>query len=79
MKEVVLTVASKDYTVNLTDDGFAEAFGNDLKRLIGDKTQISVKDLLTAFIQKCHEYYLGQTNVNSSLDEIISNLDETLK
>lgn len=54
MKEVLLTIAAKDYTIRLEND-FADFFEKDLDRLLDSKNQISVKELLTAFIQKCHE------------------------
>lgn len=78
MKEIVITVAAKDYTINLNDDNFANVLKKDLDRLLQDKGQIGVKDLLTAFIQKCHEDYLQKGNINSSVDKILSDLDKTL-
>lgn len=78
MKEIVITVATKDYTINLNDDNFASVLKKDLDRLLQNKNQIGVKDLLTAFIQKCHEEYLQKSNINSGMDKILSDLDKTL-
>lgn len=73
MREIVLTIAAKDYTIRLEDE-FARAFNDDLQRLLQGKTQFSVKDLLGAFIQKCHEDYKQA----HSMDAILGNLDKTL-
>ncbi|AII14703.1 hypothetical protein CIG11343_0843 [Campylobacter iguaniorum] len=74
MKQIVLTIASKDYTIRLEDD-FAEAFAADIKKLLNDKYQFGVKELLTAFVQKCHENYTQE----SEMDKILGDLDKTLK
>ena len=72
MTEIFLRItakANKDYTVKL-DDSFAEAFERDLERLLDGKKQFEVKDLLHAFMQKCHEYYEQETRINSLLGNI---------
>ena len=72
MTEIVLSItakANKDYTVKL-DDSFAEAFERDLERLLDGKKQFEVKDLLHAFMQKCHEHYEQETRINSLLGNI---------
>lgn len=73
MREIVLTIAAKDYTIRLEDD-FARSFNDDLQRLLQGKTQFGVKELLGAFIQKCHEEYRHTHN----MDKILGNLDKTL-
>ncbi len=74
MKQIILTIASKDYTIRLEDE-FAEAFGENIKNLLQDKYQFGVKDLLTAFIQKCHEAYIQK----EQMDKLLGDLDKTLK
>ncbi|ANE34284.1 hypothetical protein [Campylobacter hyointestinalis] len=74
MKQIVLTIASKDYTISLEDD-FADAFSKDIEKLLQNKYQFGVKDLLTAFVHKCHESYTQ----GSQMDRILGSLDKTLK
>jgi hypothetical protein len=73
MKELVLTIASKDYTVRLDDD-FHEALSKDFERLFGDKTQLSVKDLLTALIEKCHDDYERQKVANKEMSDLLGKI-----
>lgn len=76
MKEIVLHItakASKEYTIKL-DDAFAAAFERDIQKLLGGKTQFDVKELLYAFMQKCHDCYEQETHING----IVGNLSKTL-
>ena len=71
MRQITLTVASKDYNITLDDD-FADYFEADIKKLLDDKHQLAIKDLLTAFVRKCHEHY----EQKSELISILGNIDK---
>ena len=73
MRQITLTVASKDYNITLDDD-FADYFEADIKKLLDDKHQQAIKDLLTAFVRKCHEHYEQKSELNS----ILGNIDKAL-
>ena len=73
MRQITLTVASKDYNITLDDD-FADYFEADRKKLLDDKHQLAIKDLLTAFVKKCHEHYEQKSELNS----ILGNIDKAL-
>ncbi|ARQ97129.1 MAG: hypothetical protein SPI60_05215 [Campylobacter lanienae] len=73
MRQITLTVASKDYNITLDDD-FADYFEADIKKLLDDKHQLAIKDLLTAFVKKCHENYEQKSELNS----ILGNIDKAL-
>ena len=73
MRQITLTVASKDYNITLDDD-FADYFEADIKKLLDDKHQLAIKDLLTAFVRKCHERYEQKRELNS----ILGNIDKAL-
>ncbi|WP_096014981.1 hypothetical protein [Campylobacter lanienae] len=73
MRQITLTVASKDYNITLDDD-FADYFEADIKKLLDDKHQLAIKDLLTAFVKKCHENY----EQKSELSSILGNIDKAL-
>ena len=73
MRQITLTVASKDYNITLDDD-FADYFEADIKKLLDDKHQLAIKDLLTAFVRKCYEHYEQKSELNS----ILGNIDKAL-
>ena len=73
MRQITLTVASKDYNITLDDD-FADYFEADITKLLDDKHQLAIKDLLTAFVRKCHEHYEQKSELNS----ILGNIDKAL-
>ena len=73
MRQITLTVASKDYNITLDDD-FADYFEADIKKLLDDKHQLAIKDLLTAFVKKCHEHYEQTSELNS----LLGNIDKAL-
>ncbi|ARR00122.1 MULTISPECIES: hypothetical protein [Campylobacter] len=73
MRQITLTVASKDYNITL-DDEFADYFEADIKQLLDDKHQLAIKDLLTAFVKKCHENY----EQKSELSSILGNINKAL-
>ena len=51
MRQITLTIGSKDFNITLDDD-FADYFEADIKKLLDDKHQIAPKDLLIAFVKK---------------------------
>lgn len=73
MKKVTISVASKDYTITL-EDSFAASFQKDLEVYLGKKKGLDTKELLTAFVQKCYEFYEAEQKNN----ELIAQLEETL-
>lgn len=71
MKKITLTIASKDYTITL-DEVFCETFEQDLRRFFEDELSMGVKDLLSAFVQKCYETHLQERkmeNLSNSINE----------
>lgn len=69
MKQIVFTIASKDYTISLEDD-FAKTFDDDIEKLLHGRYKFGVKDILTAFVQKCHEAYMQDLQTNEILDDV---------
>ncbi|ASM40475.1 hypothetical protein CSPB12327_00080 [Campylobacter sp. RM12327] len=74
MKKIVISVNSRDYTITLEDE-FAVAFERDMQIFLDGKKTFSVKDLLTAFVQKCQENYFQ----DKELKELIKNISDELK
>lgn len=74
MKKVTVTIASKDYTITL-DKSFAASFESDMNRFLGSNKGLDVKELLTAFVQKCYEGYCTQ----QTLDTVSLKIDDTLE
>ena len=56
MKQITLTVSSRDYTITLDDD-FAEVFERDWKKFMGGKKFIEPRELINAFVEKSYESY----------------------
>ncbi|MGP1485957.1 MAG: hypothetical protein ACTTJC_07745 [Campylobacter sp.] len=56
MKTITVTISSKDYTISLEDE-FAKSFEHDWQVFLGGKKYLEVKQLLSAFVQKCYENY----------------------
>ena len=56
MRQISLNIASKDFNITL-DDEFADYFEEELRHYLDDKNLLTIKALLTAFIQKCYENY----------------------
>jgi hypothetical protein len=73
MKKVTISVASKDYTITL-EDSFAESFQKDLEVYLGKKKGLDTKELLTAFVQKCYEFYETEQKNNELIAQIEENL-----
>lgn len=74
MKKIVISVNSRDYTITLEDE-FAVAFQRDMQIFLDGKNTFSVKDLLTAFVQKCQENYFQ----DMELRELIKSISKELK
>lgn len=74
MKKIVISVNSRDYTITLEDE-FAVAFQRDMQIFLDGKNTFSVKDLLTAFVQKCQENYFQ----DMELRELIKSISMELK
>ena len=48
MKQITLTITSRDYTITL-DDEFAEVFKRDWQKFMGGQRFLEPKDLINAF------------------------------
>lgn len=75
MKKVTVTIASKDYTITL-DEEFALFFEEDMRNYIKESNALSVKELLTAFVQKCYETYRHEDKINNICLKISESIDE---
>ena len=56
MKQITLTVSSRDYTITLDDD-FAEIFERDWQKFMKGKKFIEPRELINAFVEKSYESY----------------------
>lgn len=65
---------SRDYTITLEDE-FAVAFERDMQTFLDGKKTFSVKDLLTAFVQKCQENYFQ----DCELRDLVKNISNELR
>ncbi|MCD8213667.1 MAG: hypothetical protein LUC34_06445 [Campylobacter sp.] len=74
MKQITLTISSRDYTVTLDDD-FAEIFERDWRKFMGGRKFIEPKELLNAFIEKCYEDHTKER----ALKNVIKDVDKVLK
>ncbi|WP_169973723.1 MULTISPECIES: hypothetical protein [unclassified Campylobacter] len=64
MKKITVTIASRDYTISLEDD-FARSFERDWEVFLGGKKYLDVKELLSAFVQKCYENYQQERDLEN--------------
>lgn len=74
MKKVTITIASKDYTISL-EENFAVYFELDMEKFLNENNSVDIKDLLTAYVQKCYESYRQE----ESIDKIALRIAETVK
>ena len=74
MKQITLTITSRDYTITL-DDEFAEVFKRDWQKFMGGQRFLEPKDLINAFIEKCHEVY----NNEKTIRKITNGVDNALQ
>ena len=74
MKQIKLTVSSRDYTITLDDD-FAEVFERDWQKFMGGKKFIEPRELINAFVEKSYESY---TNLRVVKD-VTKEIEEILK
>ena len=74
MKQITLTVSSRDYTITLDDD-FAEVFERDWQKFMGGKKFIEPRELINAFVEKSYESY---TNLRVVKD-VTKDIEEILK
>ena len=73
MRQISLNIASKDFNITL-DDEFADYFEEELRHYLDDKNLLTIKALLTAFIQKGYENYKQKKELSS----ILGNIDKAL-
>lgn len=64
MKKITVTIASRDYTISLEDE-FAKSFERDWDVFLGGKKYLDVKELLSAFVQKCYENYQQERDLEN--------------
>ena len=74
MKQITLTVSSRDYTITLDDD-FAEVFERDWQKFMGGKKFIEPRELINAFVEKSYESY---TNLRV-IEGVTKDIEEKLK
>ena len=74
MKQIALTISSRDYTITLEDD-FAEIFERDWQKFMGGRKFIEPKELLNAFIEKCYESHTNER----ALKNVIKDVEKALK
>lgn len=74
MKQITLTITSRDYTITL-DDEFAEVFKRDWQKFMGGQRFLEPKDLINAFIEKCHEVYDNEKTIR----KITKGVDNALR
>ena len=74
MKQITLTVSSRDYTITLDDD-FAEIFGRDWQKFMKGKKFIEPRELIDAFVEKSYESY---TNLRV-IEGVTKDIEEKLK
>ena len=73
MRQISLNIASKDFNITL-DDEFADYFEEELRHYLDDKNLLTIKALLTAFIQECYE----NNEQKNELSSILGNIDKAL-
>lgn len=78
MKKVTVTIAAKDYTITLDED-FAVVFEEDLKAHLDDNNSLNIKELLTAFVQKCYENYRQEEAIDNIYLKIAKSIREDKK
>lgn len=69
MKQITLTISSRDYTITL-DDSFAEAFERDWQKFMGGKKFLEPKELLNAFVEKSYEGYVQRRDAKKLIDNV---------
>ncbi|WP_149700485.1 hypothetical protein [Campylobacter concisus] len=74
MKQITLTVSSRDYTITLDDD-FAEIFERDWHKFMGGKKFIEPRELINAFVEKSYESYTNLRVVKG----VTKDIEEKLK
>ena len=74
MKQITLTVSSRDYTITLDDD-FAEIFERDWQKFMRGKKFIEPRELINAFVEKSYESYTNLRVVKG----VAKDIEEILK
>ena len=74
MKQITLTVSSRDYTITLDDD-FTEVFERYWQKFMGGKKFIEPRELINAFVEKSYESYTNLRVVNG----VTKDIEEKLK
>ena len=64
MKKITVKIASTFYNISLEDD-FAQNFEKEWETFTGGKKYLDVKELLSAFVQKCYENYQQERELRS--------------
>ncbi|MBE2983910.1 hypothetical protein CCAL9344_00905 [Campylobacter sp. RM9344] len=69
MKQITLTILSRDYTITLDDD-FAKIFERDWQKFLGGQKFLDPKDVLNAFIEKCYADYAKENDLKRIIEKI---------
>ncbi|MGP1533539.1 MAG: hypothetical protein ACTTJF_05710 [Campylobacter sp.] len=64
MRKITVKIASTSYTISLEDE-FAQSFEREWDIFTDGKRYLDVKELLSAFVQKCYENYQQERELRS--------------
>ena len=64
MKKITVKIASTSYNISLEDE-FAQSFEKEWETFTGGKRCLDVKELLSAYVQKCYENYQSERELRS--------------
>ncbi|MFC2427873.1 hypothetical protein [uncultured Campylobacter sp.] len=64
MKKITVKIASTSYNISLEDE-FAQSFEKEWETFTGGKRCLDVKELLSAYVQKCYENYQRERELRS--------------
>ena len=64
MRKITVKIASTSYTISLEDE-FAQSFEREWDTFTDGKRYLDVKELLSAFVQKCYENYQPERELRS--------------
>ena len=64
MRKITVKIASTSYTISLEDE-FAHSFERAWDTFTDGKRYLDVKELLSAFVQKCYENYQKERELRS--------------
>lgn len=69
-KKITLTIASRDFAINVDDEGFARILERDFGRFEGNRKFVDVKELLNAYVQRCYDTYADELQMKVLTNDI---------